>query len=229
MMRNNWLGQNWWKLLSGILLVYAVIMGFAVDVPDTMIAHTIRNVFYHVGMWSGMFTAFLISFVFSLRYLSGFKVKEDIRAIEAARVGLVFGILGIATGMIWARFTWGRFWVSDPKLNGAAVGIFVYLAYLILRGSIEDTHKRAKVSAVYNVFAFILLIVFILILPRIASASIHPGKDGNPVLPMELAPGMRIVFYPAMVGWILLSIWIWQIRVRMNTIRYWLNTADPNQ
>jgi heme exporter protein C len=46
---------------------------------------------------------------------------------------------------------------------------------------------------------------------------------------MELAPGMRIVFYPAMVGWILLSIWIWQIRVRMNTIRYWLNTADPNQ
>jgi len=170
-------------------------------------------------MWFGMFTAFFLSFVFSLRYLSGFSEKEDDRSVEAVKTGLVFGILGIATGMIWAQFTWGRFWVSDPKLNGAAVGIFIYLAYLVLRGSVEDAHKRAKVSAVYNVFAFVMLIVFILILPRIASGSIHPGKEGNPVLPMELDPSMRLVFYPAMTGWILLSLWIWQLRVRIRAVR----------
>jgi heme exporter protein C len=209
----------WWKGLAAILLVYAVVMGFVVEVPDTMIANTIRNVFFHVGMWFGMFTAFFLSFVFSLRYLSGFSEKEDDRSVEAVKTGLVFGILGIATGMIWAQFTWGRFWVSDPKLNGAAVGIFIYLAYLVLRGSVEDAHKRAKVSAVYNVFAFVMLIVFILILPRIASGSIHPGKEGNPVLPMELDPSMRLVFYPAMTGWILLSLWIWQLRVRMRAIK----------
>ena len=123
------------------------------------------------------------------------------------------------TGMIWAQFTWGRFWISDPKLNGAAVGIFMYFAYIVLRGSIEDIHKRAKVSAVYNIFAFVLLIVFILILPRLANASIHPGKEGNPVLPMELDPEMRFVFYPAMIGWILLCIWIWSIRVRMRELK----------
>jgi heme exporter protein C len=211
--------HNWWKLLSGILIIYAVVMGFVITVPDTMIANTIRNIFYHVGMWFGMFTAFIISFIYSLRYLSGFKEKEDIKAVEAINVGLIFGILGIMTGMIWAQFTWGRFWVSDPKLNGAAVGIFMYLAYIVLRGSIEDTHKRAKVSAVYNIFAFVLLIVFILILPRLANESIHPGKGGNPVLPMELDPDMRFVFYPAMIGWILLCIWMWSIRVRMRELK----------
>ncbi len=209
----------WWKVLAAVLLIYAAVMGFVVGVPDTMIAHTIRNVFYHVGMWAGMFTAFLLSFIYSLRYLSGFREKEDDRSVEAVKTGLVFGILGLLTGMIWAQFTWGRFWISDPKLNGAAVGIFIYFAYLVLRGSIDDPHKRAKVSAVYNIFAFIMLIVFILILPRIASASIHPGKDGNPVLPMELEPSMRVVFYPAMIGWILLSVWIWQLRVRVRTIK----------
>ncbi len=215
----------WWKALAGILLVYAAVMGFVVAVPDTLIANTIRNVFYHVGMWFGMFTAFFLSFVYSLRYLSGFREKEDDRAVEAANTGLIFGILGILTGMIWAQFTWGRFWISDPKLNGAAVGLFIYFAYLILRGSIDDIHKRAKVSAVYNIFAFVMLIVFILILPRIANASIHPGKEGNPVLPMELAPSMRVVFYPAMIGWILLSVWIWNLRVRLRTIKKMLEEA----
>lgn len=216
---NYFFKQNWWKVLSGILLIYAVIVGFVVPVPETIIAHTMRNIFYHVGMWFGMFTAFVTSFIFSLRYLSGFKEEEDIKAIEAVNTGLVFGILGLLTGMTWAQFTWGHFWVNDPKLNGAAVGIFIYLAYLVLRGSIEDTHKRAKVSAVYNIFAFVLLIVFVLIMPRIAKESIHPGREDNPVLPMHLAPAMRIVFYPAMIGWLLLSIWIWQLRVRIRRLK----------
>jgi heme exporter protein C len=121
--------------------------------------------------------------------------------------------------MIWAHFTWNFFWTNDPKLNGAAVGIIIYLAYLVLRGSMEETHKRAKVSAVYNIFAFVLLIVFVLILPRLQT-SIHPGGKGeaNPVLPMDLDAHMRFVFYPAMAGWILLSIWIWKLRVRIRQI-----------
>ena len=93
--------------------------------------------------------------------------------------------------------------MRDPKLDGAAVSIFIYMAYLVLRGSIEDPRKKAKVSAVYNIFAFVLLIVFLMVMPRLQQ-SIHPaGKgNGNPVLPMQLDPAMRVVFYPAMIGWI---------------------------
>jgi heme exporter protein C len=210
--------NDWWKYLSGILLLYAIIGGFLVDVPDTMIRETMRNLFYHVGMWFGMFSMLITGFIFSLRYLRKFNIREDIYAIEAINVGILFGILGIITGMVWANFTWGSPWVKDPKLNGAAVGLFIYTAYLILRGSIEDPHKRAKVAAVYNIFAFFLWIVFVLILPRIAGESIHPGKDSPPVLPMHLEPSMRIIFYPAMLGWMLLGFWIFQIRVRLHKL-----------
>jgi len=209
----------WWKVLAGILLLYAVIAGFIVSVPETMILQTMRNLFYHVGMWFGMFAMLITSFIYSLRYLRGFREKEDIRAVEAVNVGMMFGMLGIITGMVWANYTWGAPWVKDPKLNGAAVGIFIYLAYLILRGSIDDHQKRAKVSAVYNIFAFILWIVFVLILPRLSGESIHPGRETSPVLPMHLDPGMRFVFYPAMLGWILLGFWILDIRVRIRKIK----------
>lgn len=211
--------KYWWKLLSGVLLLYAVIFGFIVAVPDTMIHETMRNLFFHVGMWFGMFAMLITSFIFSLRYLRGFKEKDDIFAVEAVNTGLLFGFLGIITGMIWANFTWGSPWVKDPKLNGAAVGLFIYLAYMVLRGSIDDIRKRAKVSAVYNIFAFVLWIVFVLILPKVSGESIHPGKDSPPVLPMHLEPGMRVVFYPAMLGWILLGCWILQIRVRIRKIK----------
>jgi len=206
-------------MLSGTLLLYAIVAGFLVEVPDTTIRETMRNLFYHVGMWFGMFILLTIGFIYSIRYLLKFREEEDLVAVESVNVGLLFGILGILTGMVWASFTWGSPWVKDPKLNGAALGIFIYLAYLILRGSIGDPHKKAKVSAVYNILAYVLWIVFVMIMPRMAGESIHPGKDTSPVLPTHLEPSLRIVFYPAMLGWILLGIWIMNLRVRFRRIR----------
>ena len=174
-MNKTFFKQYWWKILSGILLMYAVIAGFLSDIPWKPITEeSMRNLFFHVGMWFGMLAMLITGFAYSIRYLSGFDEKEDIYAVEAVNVGLMFGVLGIFTGMIWANFTWGTPWVKDPKLNGAAVGLIIYIAYAILRGSIDDRHKRAKVAAVYNIFAFVLWIVFVLILPRLAGEGLHP-------------------------------------------------------
>jgi heme exporter protein C len=221
---NDFFKRNWWKMLSGILLLYAVIIGFQVNIPAEIYdktQETFRNLFYHVGMWFGMFAMLITSFIYSLRFLRKFDMKEDIAAVEAVNVGLLFGFLGIITGMIWANFTWGAPWTKDPKLNGAAVGLVIYLAYTILRGSIEDVYKKAKVSAVYNIFAFVLWIVFVLVLPRITSGGLHPASKGeaNMVMPMSLTTSIRIVFYPAMIGWILLGFWIMNLRVRMRKIK----------
>jgi heme exporter protein C len=213
------LKRDWWKFLGAGLLLYAIIMGFFVDIPDTMIQETMRNLFYHVGMWFAMLSMLIVGFIYSLRYLRKFDEREDVVAVEAVNVGLLFGFLGIFSGMVWANFTWGSPWVKDPKLNGAAVGLFIYLAYMILRGSIDDVHKRAKVAAVYNIFAFVLWIVFVLIMPRLAAESIHPGKTDSPVIPMHLHPSMRMVFYPAMLGWILLASWILQLRIRIRKLQ----------
>ena len=218
MTRNVKITGLWWKALAFLLLLYAVIYGFIVPIPETMIGGSLRNVFYHVGMWFGMFAMLTTSFIYSLRYLRGFREKEDVVAVEAANVGVFFGILGLITGMIWAKNTWGAFWVRDPKLDGAAVGMFIYLAYMVLRGSIDDTHKRAKVSAVFNIFAFILWIVFVMVLPLMTSSTIHPGQDGAPVMALNLSATTRIVFWPAMVGWMLLGFWIMNLRIRIKKL-----------
>jgi len=212
--------RNWWKILAFVLIIYTIIAGLIVKVPQIdQLEETIRNLFFHVCMWFTMVFLLLISFFNSIRYLSGFKQRHDIIASQAAQVGLLFGILGIVTGMVWAKFTWGEFWVKDPKLNGAAVGIMIYLAYMILRSSLDEETRRAKVAAVYNIFAFVLFIVFIGILPRLAEESIHPGKEGNPAMPLDLDMRLRYVFYPAIIGWILIGVWILNIKTRLAILR----------
>lgn len=209
--------QNWWKWLGGLLILYSIVAGLTIRVPELPVIHeSIRNLFYHVCMWFAMIVIMGISFVNSLRFLRSFDLRYDTMAAESARTGLLFGFLGIFTGMIWAKFTWGEFWVKDPQLNGAAVTILIYMAYMVLRSSIDEEQKRARISAVYAVFAFVLLIVFIGVLPRMSEGSIHPGKGGSPGLGVNgLDATMRLVFYPAIVGWIITGVIIWNIRVRL--------------
>ena len=126
-----------------------------------------------------------------------------------------FGILGILSGMIWAKFTWGAYWTNDPKLNGSALSLLIYFSYFVLRGSIRDQIKKAKISSVYNIFAFAMLIPLLFILPRMTD-SLHPGNGGNPGFNVyDMNSQLRIVFYPAVIGFILLGIWITKLRLRL--------------
>ncbi len=214
------MSKNWWKALAIILIFYSIIAGFLGDVPRRVILNeTIRNLYFHVSMWFAMITMMGVSLVYSIRYLAGNKMQFDDRARLFAEMGLVFSFLGITTGAVWAKFTWGAFWTNDAKLNGTAITILIYLAYFILRGSLDDRDKKARLAAVYNVFAFVLMIVFIGILPRLTD-SLHPGNGGNPAFSQyDLDDNMRKVFYPAVIGWILFGVWVAQIRYRMATIK----------
>ena len=117
--------------------------------------------------------------------------------------------------MIWANYTWGSPWHGDPKQNGAAIATLIYLAYFILRGSLDNQEQRARLSAVYNIFAFAAMIPLIFIIPRLTS-SMHPGSGGNPGFNMyDLDSNMRKIFYPAVAGWILLGVWIASVRIRL--------------
>lgn len=212
--------KHWWKALSILLIIYVLFAGFIFEVPALPILHeTIRNLYFHVTMWFSMMILMTASVVYSIKYLSSFERKKDIYACEAANIGMLFGILGIVTGMVWANFTWGDWWVNDPKLNGAAATLLVYSAYFILRGSVEDEDKRARISAVYNVFAYTLLIVFLVVLPRMTD-SLHPGSGGNPGFSTyDIDSNMRLVFYPAVIGWTLLGIWIMQLKTRLKILK----------
>ena len=181
---------------------------------------TIRNIFYHVPSWFAMIFIMSVSLVFSIMNLSTGKFKYDMAAGSAAHVGLLFSIIGLATGSVWARFTWGAWWVSDPRLNGAAMAVLIYLAYFVLKSSVNDKEKAARLGAVYNIFAYVMMLVFVMILPRMMD-SLHPGVGGNPAFSKyDLDDNMRMVFYPAVIGWIGMAVWIFQIRYRMARLNF---------
>lgn len=192
----------------------------------SLLFETIRNLNFHVTMWFALLFTMLLSVISSIRYLSSGSLRADREALEAARTGIWFGILGLITGSIWARYTWGAWWVNDTKLNGAAISMLIYLAYLVLRNSMNEEQKRARISAVYNIFAFVMLVVFIQVLPRLTD-SLHPGNGGNPAFGQyDLDNNLRLVFYPAVAGWILVALWITRIRSRMAHIEYKLNNEN---
>ncbi len=179
---------------------------------------SIRNTFYHVPMWFGMQLILILSLIYSIRYLRKGNLVDDVIASQAVNVSLLCGVLGLLTGMIWANYTWGAPWTNDPKLNGAAVGVLIYFAYIVLRGAIQDPQKKARISAVYNVFALVVFVLFIFILPRITD-SLHPGNGGNPAFSKyDLESNMRMFFYPAVIGWTLLFVWILTICVRLRLL-----------
>jgi len=217
----------WWKILSVVLLVYTIIAGLLSEVPRLNIVNeTIRALYFHVPMWFGMVTLLLVSTVYAIKYLLHPDPKSDLYSVEFAHVGLWLGILGIVTGMIWANYTWGSPWHGDPKQNGAAIALLVYLAYFILRGSVSNHEHRARLGAVYNIFAFVAMIPLLFIIPRMTS-SMHPGNGGNPGFNgYDLDSRMRMVFYPAVVGWILLGLWLTTLRIRMRLVEEKLNDLD---
>ncbi len=224
------LQKHWWKILSFLLLTYTIVAGFLSKVPALPILNeSIRNLYFHVCMWFGMMILFIVSFVYSLKYLSSKKYAHDIIASAFASIGTVFGVLGYATGVIWVSVTWvtdqgqslGTV-LKEPKLIGAMIAILIYCAYFVLRGSFTDVDKRARVSAVYNVFAFAMLFPSIWIIPRLVG-SLHPGSpgsdSGNPALDRnDMDSAMRAIFYPAVLGWTLLGVWIATLRIRSKKI-----------
>ncbi|MER3497317.1 MAG: ABC transporter permease [Chitinophagaceae bacterium] len=222
--------KSWWKIVCVLLLFYTCIGGFLLDVPQLpALSETIRNLYFHVCMWFCMMILFTASVVYAIKFLRSYNIKDDIYSRQFAAVGILFGVLGYATGIIWMSFTWAdpnnpaaasfSAIAKEPKLIGAAIALLIYFAYMVLRDSIHDIDKRARISAVYNIFAYALLFPTIWILPRILP-SLHPGQEGNPALNFkDIDNKMRMVFYPAVIGWTLLGVWITSIKIRLSLVK----------
>lgn len=219
--------NSWWKILGLMMIAASIIVGLLGPVPALPILHeTIRNVYFHVPMWFAMFTLYLISVIYSIRYLKSGRVTDDLIAVEAVNTGIVFCIIGLITGMQWANITWGDPWPNDPKTNGSAIATLMYLAYLVLRNALEEEQKRAKISAIYNIFAFPIMIVLLYILPKMTD-SLHPGSGGNSTFgDLDMDSQMRPVFYIAIIGWILIGVWISTLRYRVRLLENKRNIID---
>ncbi len=202
-----------------VWLTLVVLGAFLLRIPRIhILEHTARNLYFHVPMWFTLMAAALVSAYHSLRYLQSGDPIRDLRAREAARVGIFFGLLGLATGIVWARFTWylgtSLWWNFDPKQSFVVIQLLIYGAYFVLRSAVEDPEKRGRVAAVYNLFAVVTMPFLLYVLPR-QMESLHPGAEGSPAFSDITHPIMRLVFYPAVIGFIGLFWVLYTQRVRL--------------
>lgn len=209
----------WWKVLTILLLYYTVIAGLLLPVPRLHILNeSIRMNYFHVPMWFSMMFLFTYSVWSSVQYLRTHQIKHDDRAMESVKVAFFFGALGLITGMLWGNATWGTFWTSDPKLNNTMIGLLIYSAYFVLRGSLQDETQRGRLSAVYNILSYAVFIPLIYVLPRMMD-SLHPGSGNNPTFRLfDTSHDMKLVVYTAIAGFVLLGWWLFTLFLRLRLL-----------
>ncbi len=143
------------SVLAFLLVLFAFIrMLFFTPVEQTM--GLVQKVFYfHMSAaWVGML-AFLAAAVFGLLYLSRKDLKWDTLTAASVEVGLLFTVICIISGMIWARPIWNTWWTWDPRLTTVTIMAFTYIAFILLRRGVDNPTRRARFSAVYAVIGFI--------------------------------------------------------------------------
>jgi heme exporter protein C len=163
-------------ILSAILLLGALGMVF-LYAPLEAVMNYVQKIFYfHISnAWVGML-GFMVAAVAGIMYLVKKDMKWDIVELAAVEISLVFFLIAIVSGSIWARPAWGTWWTWDARLTTAAILEMVYLACLLLRQGIEDPERRARFSAVYTLVGSLSIPVTFLSI-RIW-ATIHPAVIG---------------------------------------------------
>jgi heme exporter protein C len=206
-----------------IIITGVLIAGFIIPVPDIPgLGEKARNLYFHVPMsWTAVI-AFLVSMIYSLKYLKTKDHLNDIKANSAASLGFMFCTLAFVTGAVWSRFNWGTFIkFNDPRIISILVLLLIYGAYFTLRSSVNDAEQKAKLSAVYLTIAFVTVPFFIFIMPRIFPG-LHPGSADSPnsgpvMSSSDLNPTMRIIFYTSCAGFIMLFFWIYNLKVKIES------------
>jgi heme exporter protein C len=124
--------------------------------PDEATMHEIQRVFYfHLGSWTAMFTALSLAFVANVAWLVTRKPHWDWLGVASVEVGVVACTAGLITGVLWGRPAWGIWWTWDARLTTAFILWILYISYLLLRGLIEEPQRRASLSAIFGIFAFL--------------------------------------------------------------------------
>jgi heme exporter protein C len=139
--------------LAAIGLVVGLVMGFAVAPREVTQGNVQRIMYVHVPAVWVAYLAFTVGLVASIAYLARRRPGADRLAHAACEVGTVFLGINIVTGAIWGKPTWGTWWTWDARLTSVAVVFVMFLAYLLLRGTIDDRERGARYAAVLGIVA----------------------------------------------------------------------------
>lgn len=223
----------YWKIILFIMMVFVIIAGISfpiVRAPSVWyefpfipgLGEKAKIIFFHVPTAWLAVIAFLMEMVYGIKYLVKKNLDDDAKSLAALQIGMMFTILATVTGSIWAKFTWGSFWHWDPRETSIFVLLLIYGSLIALRSALENEDKRARLSAVYSIIAFLTVPFFIFIMPRIMSG-LHPGSANDttsgPVVDFKMNANMMLVFYTSLAAFTILYFWMWRISYKSIIIK----------
>jgi heme exporter protein C len=154
-MRKKSLVDSMLIVLSVVAFLVALGMVFFYAPREATMGEVQRIFYFHVASaWVGFF-GFFVTFVGGIGYLATNNRRWDILAFSSAEVGLVYITMTLITGMLWAKPAWGTYWTWEPRLTISAVQWLMYVAYVMLRGSVLSPEREARFAAVYGIAAFV--------------------------------------------------------------------------
>ncbi len=204
-----------WAKVLGVAALVGVIIGLYaafVYAPTEATMGDVQRIFYfHVASAAAAFLAFFVVFVASIAYLSRRHRGWDNAAAAAAEIGVVFTTVVLVTGPLWAKPAWGTWWTWDPRLTTTLVLWLIYVAYIMLRSTMEDPSRRALVSAVFGIVGFVdVPIVFM---------SIRWWRSIHPVLieggELQMTAEMVLALVVSIVAFTLLFFYLLVERLRL--------------
>jgi heme exporter protein C len=208
------------KILDWLTIVLLGIATYLslVFAPTEAVMGNVQRVFYfHVSAgWVGMI-GFLLAVVAGIAYLRSADNKWDVVGLAGIEVGLVFMLINIVTGSIWARPIWNTWWTWDPRLVTATIMELVYIAYVMLRQGIEDPDRRARFGAIYAIVGFISVpMTFLSIriwrtIHPVVIGSGDPGAEGT----FDMVPDMRVAFFFSLFTFTVLGVTLLWHRIRL--------------
>ena len=226
-----------WKIFLFLLLCFVSIAGISFPIVENPQAwyefpfikgleENAKIIFFHVPTAWLTVIAFLMTAVYSVQYLRKKNLDDDAKSYAAEQLGIIFCILATVTGAVWAKFAWGSFWSWDPRQTSIFVLLLIYGAWFALRSSIESEEKRATLSSVYAIIAFVTVPFFIFIMPRIMTG-LHPGSaddtNAGPVINFKMNGNMQLIFFLSLIGFTILYFWMWRLGYKSIIYRDKLN------
>ncbi|MFZ5979978.1 MAG: cytochrome c biogenesis protein [Candidatus Zixiibacteriota bacterium] len=208
----------WWKIILLAGMAAVIIISYITPAPQQVIGEASRIFYYHIPMAWIAVLAFAMAMIYSLRYLKSKNFIEDNRAKYAAALGLLFSILATVSGSIFAKITWGSFWNWDPRETSIFILLLIYGAYFALRGAVEVEEKRATLSAVYAIFAFVTVPFLVFVVPRLVP-SLHPADSViNSEMKFTMGPTVRMIFFASLALFTVLYLWLFNLACRVGLL-----------
>src|SRR6202795_5250840 len=203
---------------AAVLLVIAAAYAAFFVAPEERTMGVLQRIFYfHVACaWAGL-TAFMICFVANLLYVWKRQEKYDWLGVSCAEVGTAFTTVVLISGPIWAKPAWGIYWTWDARLTSTFILWLLYISYLLLRTLIEEPDRRALLSALFGIFAFIDVPIVFGAIRWWRTQHPAPVIMGGPGSGLE--PTMRKVFFFSVLALHALMVFLIAERFRLEKLR----------